>query len=224
MPPDDLARLDAVARHLPFDVRDVDAANDAFARWRETGEGLREVDLWAYCYVQRYFLAQFVRERGAASDVDACITNTFERVRRKYDAIDPKRFASYVSVACKNALRNHRRDRKSETELPEQLPGRQPAAHAADLDALLIREVIAAALAALPRAVAEVGTMRLLHGMEYAEIAERLGAALPTVRTYASRAVARLRKDPRLRSLYYDDLLPPGALPDDSVRLGEDES
>ena len=71
MPPDDLARLDAVARHLPFDVRDVDAANDAFARWRETGEGLREVDLWAYCYVQRYFLAQFVRERGAASDVDA---------------------------------------------------------------------------------------------------------------------------------------------------------
>ena len=49
MPPDALARLDAVARHLPFDLLDVEAANAAFMRWRETGHpgDQRNVDLWA---------------------------------------------------------------------------------------------------------------------------------------------------------------------------------
>ncbi|MEM1054777.1 MAG: sigma-70 family RNA polymerase sigma factor [Bacteroidota bacterium] len=219
MPPDDLAHLDAVARHLPFDLLDVEAANVAFARWRESGDAdhQRDVDLWTYCYAHRYFLIKFVRERGAPSDLDACISKTLTRIRRHYDEIDPQHFASYVAVACRNALLNHRRDRRGEAELPEQLPGQDDPQHTTDLDSRLVRQVVAAALADLPRTISEVGRLRLLDGREYADIADQLNAPLPTIRTYASRAMAGLRADPRIRALYFEDLFPPGALPDETT-------
>ena len=217
MPTDPLRRLDSVARHLPFGVLDFDAANDAFARWRASGERehQRDVDLWAYCYVQRYFTIRFARERGTPSEVETCISLALQRIRKGYGKVtDPLRFASYASVACKNTLRNHRRDRRTEPPLPEQLAAREAEDLTADLDLELIRHHVRVALRAVPRAPREVAALRFLEGAEYDEIADRLGLELPTVRTYASRAAALLREDDRLRALYYDDLLPPGALPD----------
>ena len=43
-------------------------------------------------------------------------------------------------------------------------------------------------------------------------IAQATGYALPTVRTYASKAAARLGRVPELRAHFYDDVLPPGVL------------
>lgn len=225
MPPDALTRLDVVARQLPFGVLDVESANDAFARWRQSGaeEDQRDVDLWTYCYVQRYFYVRFLRERGAASDLDDCISKTLERVRRRYEEIDPQTFSSYVSVACRHTLLNHRRGRRDSTELPESLTADASSSPTTALDLQLIARVIEAVLRLLPENVARVGHLRLLERKEYKEIASVTGLPLPTVRTYASRAVAALREDARIRALYFDDLLPPGALPEPSHPLREDE-
>lgn len=216
MPPDALTRLDAVARHLPFGIMDVEAANHAFSRWRasEADEHLREVDLWVYCFIRRYFLVRFLRERGTASDLDDCITKAFSRIRPRYKKINPDRFASYVAVACRHTLLNHRRGRRDLSELPETLADDERIPSASDYDGQLVEAVIEGALRQLPDNVAKVGHLRLLQNVEYQEIAEQTGLPLPTVRTYASRAVAALRADPRIRALYFDDLLPPGALPD----------
>lgn len=210
MPPDDLRHLDAVARHLPFAVDDYDAANAAFGRWRDGQGDRRDVDLWAYCYIQRYFIVRFLRERGAPSDLDQCISHTVERVQRGLERIkDSGKFASYVSVACKHTLLNHRRDRRETAEIPERtLEADEPIV----TDGLHARHVIEEVLSEAPEALREVGRLRVLEAMEYPEIAERTGRALATVRTYAWRAVMYLRENPRIRALYYSDVLPPGVL------------
>ncbi|MEM6325976.1 MAG: sigma-70 family RNA polymerase sigma factor [Bacteroidota bacterium] len=213
MPPDAFTRLDAVARHLPFGVLDVDAANAAFARWRQSGtqEDQREVDLWAYCFIRRYFLTQFLRERGTASDLDACISKALLNVRKHYEGIDPERFASYVSVACRRTLLNHRRGRREATDLPDSLADPTQTTTAGDLDPAVVRRVIEAVLQGLPTNVGRVGRLRILDDVPYPDIADRLGLPLPTTRTYASRAIAALREDPGVRALCFDDLLPPNA-------------
>ena len=215
MSPDALRHLDAVARHLPFGIDDYAAANAAFARWKASGEDddLQAVELWTYCYVQRYFLIRFLRERGAPSDFEACLSRAVQRARRSYDRVrEAEKFASYVSVTCKNTLRNYRRDRRDLDEIADGMATtRQP--DVPDYDGDVLRAVLARALDAMPATVREIGRLRFLDRMEYPEIAEATGRPLPTVRTYAARAMGRLREDPQLRALYYDDVLPPEAAP-----------
>lgn len=211
MPTDDLRHLDAVARQLPFSVDDIGAANAAFGRWREGIEDRRTVDLWMYCYIQRYFVVRFLRERGAPSDLDHCVSHAFERVQKKLDQIeDETRFAHYVSVACKHTLLNHRRDRREVSQVYEDTLEVEPVPLATD--GTYVRHIVESALDEAPEAVREVGRLRILEQLEYPDIAERTGRALATVRTYAWRAVMYLRDHPRVRSLHYDDVLPPGVL------------
>ena len=217
------SRLGAVAAHLPFAVDDYDAANDAFARWRATGHdgALRDVELWLYVYTQRYFLTRFARERGAASDLDACVERVLARVRARFDAIErTDRFASYVSVVCKNTLRNHRRDRRETVAVDEALAAHAPgttlvADPVRDYDAALVRRQVEAAIASLPDALREITRLRVLERRPYEAVAELTGHPLATVRTYASRGTARLRGHPRLRAFFFDDLAPP--LPESSA-------
>ena len=93
-----------------------------------------------------------------------------------------------------------------------------PPVEADDYDGQLVRAVLAEAIDGLPPAVREVARRRILEGLGYEAIAEATGHPTPTVRTYLSKALARLRTHPTLRSLYYDDVLPPGL---DGAAAGE---
>ena len=57
--------------------------------------------------------------------------------------------------------------------------------------------------------------MRLLEGRSYQDIADVTGRSLATTRTYYSKAIARLRKDPDLLALQFD------GLPEDYAADGE---
>lgn len=221
----ELRRLDAVAARLPFAVDDYDAANRAFARWRETRTeaNRKTVDLWTYCYVQRYFLLRFARETAAtAPDLDETIATAFKRVHASYETVrDATRFSHFVSVVCVNTFRNYRRGRRAFEPLDEATPG-APSEPAEAADAPIVRRAVETAIAELPGAVQEVARLRLLDRMEYTAISERVGLAVPSLRAYVSKALHRLREDPHLRALYYRDVLPPDAEPSGLRRLAPD--
>ena len=126
---------------------------------------------------------------------------------------EPLKFASFVSVICKRALLNHRARRRDVVEPDDYyLPATE--VRGADVyDGQLVLRVIEAALDALPEAIRGIARMRLLERRDYEWIAEKTDRPIATVRTYVSKALVHLRANERLRSLRFDDLVPP--LPED---------
>jgi RNA polymerase sigma factor (sigma-70 family) len=208
----DLAPLLAA---LPFGVDDTESAGRAFAAGRAGDEAAgRHADLWAYIWMVRYTTRKFATERaGGASDLDAVQTRAYEGIRKAAAGVDdPLKFPSYVSVVCKNAVLTHRERRRRTVEADDTTlaPVYDDDRYAGD--GAVVRRDLAEAVEALPPAVREVARLSLLDGRSFEEIAEATGHPLPTVRTYVSKANARLRESPLLRAHFYHDVLPPGAL------------
>ena len=217
---DRLDRLHDVAKHLPFEVDDYEAANAAFCRWLEsdTEADHRVVDIWLYCYVQRYVLLRLLRAQDiAAGEADRIIEYVFMRARDQLDRIEePERFAQWVSVVCKNSFLNGLRRRFTRAPLAEEtLEGEEmESGHStlADLDRDLVRHTVRRAIGRLPSALQPIAELRLLEGRSYKHIAAATEHPLPTVRTYMAKAVGRLRADPAMRILAESlDLLPASA-------------
>ena len=213
---------DLLTADLPFGLDDVDAANEAFAAGRRgDARAARSANLWAYAYVLRYMKRKFARERfGGPSDRDVAETRAIGAIKKAWERVeDEGRFASYIAKSCKNALLTHRARRKTTVEADDLslAPTLDDERHASD--GAVVRRDVAAAIADLPPAVRAVAEMRFLGAMDYDAIAQATGHALPTVRTYAHKAMTRLREHPRVRAHFFDDVLPPGAL-GDSARDG----
>ena len=208
MPLDRSARLGALARHLPFRVDDFDAAREAFLAWRrsESEADRQTAQLWAYCYIVWYFYGKFARERtGGPSDLDGVIERACRRVFRSMETVrDPGRFPQFVSVVCRNVLLSYRERRRDLVEMDEQTYV-VPARESLGLDRTLVRKLIVRAIDDLPPAISEVARRRLLEGQSYQDIADATDRTLATTRTYYSKAIAKLRTDPDLRAVHFDD-------------------
>ena len=218
----DLALLTA---GLPFGLDDPEAANRAFAAGRAGDRAARRhADIWAYAWALRYTTRKFARERtGAASDVDTVLTRAVEGVQRAWERLeDADRFAAYVSKVCKNSLLTHRARHKTTVEADDTTLGPTLDDERFATDGVIVRKDLAAAIAAMPPAVRVVAEMRILDGRSFEDVAEATGHPLPTVRTYSSKAHALLRTHPVLRAHHYDDVLPPGAIPDRSRAVSFD--
>jgi RNA polymerase sigma factor (sigma-70 family) len=208
----DLAPLLAA---LPFGVDDTEAAGRAFAAGR-AGEARQHEHamVWAYVWMVRYTTRRFATERaGGASDLDAVQTRASEGIRKAAAGVsDPLKFPSYVSVVCKNAVLTHRERRRMTVEADDTTLAPVYDDDRYDGDGAVVRRDVTEIIEALPPAVREVARLSLLEKRSFDEIAEATGHPLPTVRTYVSKANARLRESPLLRAHFYSDVLPPGAL------------
>lgn len=215
-PIDRLARLDTVARRLPFAIDDHDAVNAAYQRWSASRAGdtpdesaREQVEVWAYCYVQRHALVRFVREPrlGGSAELDGLISATFLHVHSRLgDVRDPARFSHWVAVACRNGFVTYCRRRAirpafaAASEIPGTI-GEAELEEPLELDRATVHRVVRAAVARLPETLRVVAELRLIKGRPYDEIAYTTGHPQPTVRAYVSKAIARLRADPDLRAL-----------------------
>ena len=206
-----LARLTA---DLPFSLDDTDAAAEAFAAGRAGDvEAGRHADLWAYAWMIRYVTRKFLTERvSTPSDADAVQARATDGILKAREQVtDPARFPAYVSKVCKNALLTHRARRRVTVEADDTTLDPEPEDAHAEIDRAAIRRDVEAAIETLPAGIRPVARMRFLDDAPFDAIAEATGHPLPTVRTYASKALARLRTLPALRAHHYDDVLPPGA-------------
>ena len=210
-----LARLDAVAGRLPFAIDDHDAANAAYRRWSDSRAAGRpdagaqeQVQIWAYCYVQRHALVRFAREPrlGGSADLDALISATFLHVLARLGEVrDPARFSHWVAVACRNGFVTYCRKRAlrkpPDPDLEDAGAVTDEGVEVLELDRALVHQVVRIAIARLPETLRVVADLRLVKGRPYDEIAYTTGHPQPTVRAYVSKAIARLRADPDLRAL-----------------------
>ncbi|HLT47413.1 MAG TPA: sigma-70 family RNA polymerase sigma factor [Rubricoccaceae bacterium] len=204
---DRLDRLGAVAAHLPFPQEDFDAVNRTFCRWAERREDRdhKALEVWLYCYVQRYVLSRLLRlPRLGGGEADRIIGEVFERAHEFDKVTEPERFTHWVSVVCRNTFINGLRRRYQPADVDVGTLGEAAGSAESDLtepDRALLRHAVTRAFEALPEALQPVARMRLLEGRSYRHIAAATGHPLPTVRTYAAKAVRRLREDPGLRAL-----------------------
>jgi len=197
------SRLRTVLDRLPFAVDDTDAANEAFRRWRtDDAEAGRIVDLWTYCYVCRYFLGKSAGGNfDSAAAPEQLITRAYEKVRDKRDTVrNPDRYASWVSVVCKNTFLNHtRRDRRAQSIDEEKGPTLRADERGRPQKVGFVQESLKAAIDRLPNYLQEPARLYFLEDRDFEEISEAIDKPVPTIRTYKHKAVQRLREDETLR-------------------------
>lgn len=194
--------LAAVAARLPFHLNETDKVNAAFRHWRQQddAEAKYHVDLWTYCFIRRYFLIKFTREGlyNNAADMDTLIEEAYVKVEDHQASVsDTTRYASWVSVVCKNAYLNYRRNYQPVVYIDQDdglhLQGESlEALH----DAGMVHEGLRVAIERLPEFLREIAYLRFIENASYQDIAQFVDKPLPIVRSYVNKAVAKIRTDP----------------------------
>lgn len=196
------SRVGSLAKRLPFDLSNTDAVNETFDRWVSGGteEDKRTVDLWTYCYIWKYFLTKKAQDSiQEAADVDDLIARSYQKVEKNRTSIDDStRYASWVSVVCKNTFLNYaRRDRVAESIHDEETP--ELVADSNTNNPGSVRETVVRAIERLPDYLQTTARLYLLERRTFREIGEVIGKSVATVRTYKCKAMKRLRDDEEVR-------------------------
>ncbi len=209
-----LTKLDKLVIHLPFHIDNIKSANEAYLTWLKTGErdAQKIVDLWTYCFVWRNLLVKFSRSSDLdPADFDLLVANTFERiVKRRHTIRSHHRYASWVSVVCRNQFVNHVRSSKKNLRLNElQSAGLVSEPEELNDDVMVLIQILEQAIQRLPEYLREVALLRILGHLTYDEIMDRTGKKIEVVRSYVNKALQRLRKDEKLalfvKREYYED-------------------
>jgi len=123
---------------------------------------------------------------GDSRFVDDIVHEAFIRLHRRFDQIENPR--AYLRVTLVNAVRRHRRQESRRERAHEQAAQSAPDRDVT-LDGLLER------IDRLPYRQRAVLVLRYFEGLSEAEIADTLGCRPGTVKSLASRALARLREE-----------------------------
>ncbi|SNQ47121.1 RNA polymerase, sigma-24 subunit, ECF subfamily [Frankia canadensis] len=106
---------------------------------------------------------------------------------------------AYVRRILVNAHRRRFRGRRVSETLVPSVPEQPAAASGRGFAAVEDRAGLAAALALLPRRQRAVVVLRYCEDLPEARVAQIVGCSVGSVKTHASRGLARLRADPLLR-------------------------
>ncbi len=191
----------ALARELPFDFADMEAAGQTYVecRTQQVDVACHRAQVWAYCYVLRYFIARFTYDtQRDPVDCDRLVADCFAKVLGGMAEIhDEQRFPHWVSVVCKNTFRSYLRTHAPQfADLPEDLPSEEPD----DFDPTFAHLAFMRALARLPEYLRDVARRRLLEEASYESLAAEFGKPVEVMRAYVKKARERLQQDPDLRS------------------------
>ena len=139
-------------------------------------------------------LRRMIGDPGGAEDVHQ---EVFLEVWQRGPTYDPRRSspATWVMTIARSRAIDHLRRRVPEPRDPAGALALAEREAPPDIDALHDRWWVAAVLAELPDAEAEVLRMRFERGLNQAEIAEALDVPLGTVKTRMYRGLQRLRAE-----------------------------
>jgi len=158
-----------------------------------------QVQLWTYCFIRRYFLVKFVGKppRSEAADMELLVEQVYKKVQKHHAGTT--RYASWVSVVCRNTFLNYLRDAPAlvsiEAAEGAMLQDRtQEAAH----EFPILFEAGLKAINRLPGYLREVAKLRLIEGYSYDEIARQISLPHSILRSYSHKAREKLSQDPVL--------------------------
>lgn len=136
----------------------------------------------AYARMVRAILLGRVPHR----DVDDLLQDVFVTAYLRIAELrDPAAIGGWIAVIARNRATDHLRRTRDHDELPQELPG----GDAVQAETLMVLD----AIRKLPEAYRETLLMRLVEGMNGAEIAERTGLAPGSVRVNLHRGMKLLR-------------------------------
>jgi DNA-directed RNA polymerase specialized sigma24 family protein len=162
-----------------------------------------QIELWTYCFVRRYLTTRLARDGSAGgADLDALLDTVYLRIHRGRPRVR-ERYASWVCVVCKNSYLNYVRDRHPAslligTDVDEAAEGRLVGGLPDVPDQTefgLVLDAVDAAIRRLPDYLQQVTRLRLLEDLDYDEIAVIVDRPVAIVRSYAHKAIVRLRSD-----------------------------
>lgn len=140
------------------------------------------------------FLLKMLGDRGAAEDVQQQV---FLEVWRRSDRFDPERgkLLAWVMTIARSRAIDHLRRRVPEPVDQESEPGSHQAPSGGDeIEALADQWLMRALLDRLPPSESELLRLRFYAGFSQAEIAQREGIPLGTVKTRMVSGLRRLRE------------------------------
>jgi RNA polymerase sigma-70 factor (sigma-E family) len=129
---------------------------------------------------------------GDRQRADDLVQTALVKTMRRWRAIEHDQPVAYVRRAMVNAHVSSWRRSKRETALPD---GFDVAARTDDTASYDDQDQLARALAVLPARQRAVIVLRFYAGLSEAEIADALGCAPGTVKSQASKAMQRLRRE-----------------------------
>ena len=195
-----ISTLEKLLSRLPFHLDDIGKANACYELWQKTqkAEDRKTVDLWTYCFIWRGLLVKFsAHSKANPSDFDMLVAEVYERVvDRRHTLRDKGKYASWVSVICRNVFINYLRKLKSTIPFDESIgSGIIAEDDHAYSDATVLIQVLEGAIRRLPAYLQDIAVLRILENQSYEEISVRTGKRIQIIRTYMNKAKKRLRKD-----------------------------
>ena len=133
---------------------------------------------------------------GNLADAEDLVQAALAKTYLAWDRIEDRgALDGYVRRAMVNTHISWWRRRRVQEFPTDELPDRAVADHAGDSD---LQETLRRAIDRLPHRMRAAVVLRYYEDMTEAEVAERLGVSLGTVKSTVSRAVAKLRIDAEL--------------------------
>ncbi len=199
-----------LVKRLKFELDDFESLASSYTKWIEKGDSQtqHQLQLWAYCYIRRYLLQQFLRYGLKDSEAfESLLEKTFLRCWNKFGAIrNPMSVAGWVLSVSRNSLKNFLRDVKG-SKLVELQPGDELLDEIKEeLDLPVILDAIKKAIMLLPQHLKKIANLRFVYNMPYDEICNTTGLEIQTVRAYCHKITNALRSDSRLSELREDFL------------------
>ena len=165
-----MASIDTVSTSLPFGVDEYGRVNKTYERWVKHNDVVdqRNIDVWTYCYVQRYFAVQFLRSSAwMRSDADRLIDVTLQRLRvSRYQLRNPERYTSWVVSICRNTYLTYVRTRRVDgLDDPESVVAETR--HTDRYDIAVMYEALSIGIERLPWFLKDTAQLRLVEGKSY---------------------------------------------------------
>lgn len=204
-------KLEKLLERLPFHLDDIEKANECYELWQQTEnrEDRKIIDLWTYCFVWRGLLVKFgSHSKANESDFDMVVAEVYERVvDRRHTLREKSKYASWVSVICRNVFINYIRKQKYSVPFDENAVfGVIAEADHAYFDATVLIQVLEKAIQRLPPYLQDIAVLRILENQSYEEISVKTGKRVQIIRTYMNKAKKRLREDNALLLFINEEL------------------
>ena len=198
-----LNKLEKLLSRLPFHLDDIAQANACYTRWLQTqsNDDKKLVDLWTYCFVWRSVLVKVSNNSKVnPADFDMIVAEVFERVvSRRHTIRQSNKYASWVSVICRNVFINYIRKKRNDIPFDENIASgvvSEPEELVNDTTVLI--QVLEAAIQRLPTYLRDIALLRILEHQSYEEISLKTGKRVEIIRTYMNKAKQRLKNDEAL--------------------------
>ncbi len=117
------SELSRLSQTLDFSLDNHEQINDLFEKWRSGKDqnDFQTIQVWVYYWTRRYFLRKLISAQiTSPGDTEQLIELAYSKFLSHHHTVkEPGRFASWISIICKNKMLDYFRTAQSKLEYYE---------------------------------------------------------------------------------------------------------